>query len=143
MNDRFAYPPRGLRREAAARYIGIGATKFDEMVQDGRMPRPKKIDSCIVWDRMALDTAFSHLPDTTPDNFFDNAFASKAANEEPRAYSPRTLAERWCCSDKHVRNMIDRGELKNFNLGKLLRISKEEVERYEADKMVVPNVSKA
>ena len=30
-------PPRGLSRVQAAEYIGIGATKFDEMVDDGRM----------------------------------------------------------------------------------------------------------
>ena len=39
--DPIAYPPRGMSRDEAARYIGAGATKFDEMVADGRMPRPK------------------------------------------------------------------------------------------------------
>jgi excisionase family DNA binding protein len=38
------YAPRGLSRDEAARYIGVGTTKFDEMVADGRMPRPKRID---------------------------------------------------------------------------------------------------
>jgi hypothetical protein len=32
----------------AAEYIGIGARKFDEMVSDGRMPKPKWIDCRIV-----------------------------------------------------------------------------------------------
>jgi predicted DNA-binding transcriptional regulator AlpA len=54
--------PRGLCREAAARYVGISPTKFDEMIEDGRMPGPKKIDSRRVWDRSALDTAFDELP---------------------------------------------------------------------------------
>jgi excisionase family DNA binding protein len=31
-----------MSRDEAARYVGVGATKFDEMVQDGRMPRPKR-----------------------------------------------------------------------------------------------------
>jgi hypothetical protein len=60
--DSVAYPPRGLSREEAARYVGVGTTKFDEMVVDGRMPKPKLIDSRVVWDRMALDAAFSELP---------------------------------------------------------------------------------
>ncbi len=30
-------PRRGLRRDEAALYIGVGATKFDEMVADGRI----------------------------------------------------------------------------------------------------------
>jgi predicted DNA-binding transcriptional regulator AlpA len=52
-----------LSREAAAAYIGIGASKFDEMVRDGRMPRPKRIDGRTVWSRPALDAAFAALPD--------------------------------------------------------------------------------
>jgi hypothetical protein len=38
-------------------------TKFDEMVGDGRMPRPKRIDGRIVWDRVKLDEAFDALDD--------------------------------------------------------------------------------
>ena len=56
-------PPRGLSREQAAEYIGVGATKFDEMVGDGRMPKPKKIDGRIVWDLRKLDAAFDALED--------------------------------------------------------------------------------
>ena len=55
-------PPRGLRREPAAAYIGVGATKFDELVADGRMPQPKRIDGCTVWDRLEIDEAFAALP---------------------------------------------------------------------------------
>lgn len=62
MSDGLSYAPRGLSREEAARYIGVGTTKFDEMVADKRMPRPKKIDGRVVWDRIALDGAFSDLP---------------------------------------------------------------------------------
>lgn len=54
-------PPRGLSRLQAAEYIGIGATKFDEMVLDGRMPRPKRIDGRTVWDRDKLDERFAAL----------------------------------------------------------------------------------
>lgn len=61
--DSLAYPPRGLCREEAARYVGVGTTKFDEMVADGRMPRPKRVDGRTVWDRIALDAAFTDLPD--------------------------------------------------------------------------------
>jgi predicted DNA-binding transcriptional regulator AlpA len=57
-------PPRGLSRVQAAAYIGVSASKFDEMVDDGRMPRPKRIDARVVWDLKRLDDAFSALPDT-------------------------------------------------------------------------------
>ena len=58
-------PRRGLSREEAAMYIGVGTTKLDEMVADGRMPRPKRIDGRKVWDRHALDLAFEQLPEDT------------------------------------------------------------------------------
>jgi hypothetical protein len=51
----FAYPPRGMSRAVAARYIGVGTTKFDEMVKDGRMPRPKRVDGRTIWDRFLPD----------------------------------------------------------------------------------------
>src|SRR5690606_19594863 len=56
-------PPRGLDRLQAAAYVGISATKFDELVKDGRMPRPKRIDGRVVFDRLQLDIAFAALPD--------------------------------------------------------------------------------
>ncbi len=41
---------RALRRLEAAEYIGVGATKFDQLVADGRMPNAVKIDGQPVWD---------------------------------------------------------------------------------------------
>lgn len=59
--DPLSYPPRGMSREESARYIGVGTTLFDEMVADGRMPKGKRINGRVVWDRFALDAAFSDL----------------------------------------------------------------------------------
>ena len=53
--------PRGLRRAEAAAYIGVSASLLDEMVRDGRMPKPKRINSRTVWDRYRLDEAFDAL----------------------------------------------------------------------------------
>jgi excisionase family DNA binding protein len=61
--DPFSYPPRGLGLEEAARYLGIGRTKFTELVDRGSLPRAKKIDGRKVWDRIALDLAFADLPE--------------------------------------------------------------------------------
>jgi hypothetical protein len=55
--------PRGLRRPQAAEYVGVSPTKFDEMVRDGRMPPPKKVDGRRIFDIVALDQAFDQLPD--------------------------------------------------------------------------------
>lgn len=72
--DALSYPPRGLSRDEAARYIGVGVTKFDEMVSDGRMPRPKRVDGRVIWDRLKLDAAFSDLPDDNKANPLDRMF---------------------------------------------------------------------
>ena len=55
-------PRRGLSREEAAMYLGISASKFDELVRDGRMPGPKRIDGRKIWDVRQLDLAFDDLP---------------------------------------------------------------------------------
>jgi predicted DNA-binding transcriptional regulator AlpA len=59
--DPLSYPPRGMSRDEAARYVGVSATKFDDLVAAGRMPQPKRIDGRVVWDRLRLDAAFSEL----------------------------------------------------------------------------------
>ena len=65
--------PRGLSRVQAAEYIGVGVTKFDELVVDGRMPKPKRNDGRIVWDRVKLDEAFNALDDeAAPTNEWDD-----------------------------------------------------------------------
>jgi excisionase family DNA binding protein len=47
-------------------------------------------------------------------------------------FTPTTLAVRWQCSERHIRNLIASGELPSFRLGgKLLRIRAEDVEAFE------------
>lgn len=60
--------PRGLSRVEAATYIGISTRLFDEMVEDGRMPRPKCINARRVWDRLAVDAAFISLTEDAEKN---------------------------------------------------------------------------
>ena len=47
------------------------------------------------------------------------------------AYRVPQLAERWGCSPGHIRNLIDRGDLRAFTIGRLVRIPAREVERIE------------
>lgn len=49
-----------------------------------------------------------------------------------RPFTPATLAERWSCSERHVRNLIRDGRIAAFRVGTLWRISAAEVERFEA-----------
>jgi hypothetical protein len=64
-----------MSRGDAAAYIGVSPTLFDAMVQDGRMPGPKLINSRTVWDRYALDRAFEALPDRASRNPWDEVEA--------------------------------------------------------------------
>jgi excisionase family DNA binding protein len=47
------------------------------------------------------------------------------------AFTVATLAAKWQCGQSTVRKLIDRGELTAFRIGTGIRISAEEVGRYE------------
>lgn len=55
-------PPRGLSREEAAEYLGLGVTLFDDLIKQGALPEPVKAGGRVVWDRFALDRAFEAFP---------------------------------------------------------------------------------
>lgn len=67
----------GLGQADAAAAIGISSTKFRELVDDGRMPKPRRIDSRLLWDADELRDAFKALPhdggDTEVDTWADVA----------------------------------------------------------------------
>lgn len=57
---------------------------------------------------------------------------SRAPARLPSVFTPSTLAERWACSERKVRLMIDNGAIPAFRLdGKLLRIRIADVEAFE------------
>ncbi|MDO8839446.1 MAG: hypothetical protein Q8J92_05865 [Parvibaculum sp.] len=71
-----AWTPRGLRAPEAALYIGVGKSKFFELVAAGKLPKAKKIDGCVVWDRLALDAAFDTLgEESSSENPWDSLCA--------------------------------------------------------------------
>ncbi len=54
--------PQGQPRIAASEYVGCSPRKFDAMVAEGNMPRPRLIGFKKVWDRVELDESFEALP---------------------------------------------------------------------------------
>lgn len=70
--------PRLISRDAAAAYVNVSPTKFDEMVGDGRMPQPKRLGGRRkAWDVRALDAAVDGLEDCDNDNdTWDNVDAA-------------------------------------------------------------------
>ncbi len=75
--DPFAYPPLGLSRDEAARLIGVGVTKFDEMVSAGEMPKPKLVGRRRIWNRISVEAAFHDLPEEGGRNEIDALFARR------------------------------------------------------------------
>lgn len=62
LQDHLSYPPRGMDAERAAAYVGLGKTKFLELVEKGRMPKPVRLeDELPRWDRLELDAAWEDL----------------------------------------------------------------------------------
>lgn len=56
----------------------------------------------------------------------------QSGNLENKPFTPKSLSERWHCSERHVRNLINRGDLPHFKLGaKLIRIKRTDIEEYE------------
>lgn len=71
--DPYSYPPRGLSRQAAARYIGLGASTFDGLIEEGRMPKPLRVGKRTIWDRLKVDAAFTELGEESDENLIDRA----------------------------------------------------------------------
>jgi predicted DNA-binding transcriptional regulator AlpA len=65
------YPPRLLRAEGAARYLGMGERTFLEKVRQGKLPKPKRLDGIVAWDRYRLDAFVDDLDDDVVDNTVD------------------------------------------------------------------------
>jgi predicted DNA-binding transcriptional regulator AlpA len=55
LQDQLCYPPRLMRAERAAAYLGFGVSFFLELVAEGRLPKPKRIKGVVAWDRLKLD----------------------------------------------------------------------------------------
>jgi hypothetical protein len=85
LQDDLAYPPRAMKAERAAAYLDMSRSKFLELVEAQRLPKPKIIDGIRVWDRLALDAAFNDFPERSEDdnlgsrrNSFDDVLRGSA-----------------------------------------------------------------
>jgi len=68
----------GMSREETAEYIGVSPGTFDRMVEDGRMPPAKMINTRKVWHRPAVEKAFAKLPDAGQDAESDSVWSDCA-----------------------------------------------------------------
>jgi predicted DNA-binding transcriptional regulator AlpA len=56
-----------MRVERAAGYLDISPSKFLQLVNEGKLPPPFKIDRVTMWDRLELDAAFESLKAAVPE----------------------------------------------------------------------------
>ena len=63
LQDALSYPPRLLRADRAATYLGMGTSTFLRMVSEGVLPKPKRIKGVVAWDRFALDACVDSIDD--------------------------------------------------------------------------------
>ena len=59
--DNLPHWPRWLGADLAAKYVGLGKTKFLAGVKAGHWPKPIEYDSRRLWDRPLLDAAADRL----------------------------------------------------------------------------------
>lgn len=78
-NKILPFTPLGLSRTEAAAFIGVSASKFDELVNTGLMPEPKRIGTRKVWDREALTLHFRCLGDEEDCEGVESAIADDEA----------------------------------------------------------------
>jgi predicted DNA-binding transcriptional regulator AlpA len=52
-----------MRSERAAAYLAMGERTFLEKVKQGKLPKPKRMDGIVAWDRYQLDAAVDDLDD--------------------------------------------------------------------------------
>ena len=51
----------GCTCDSSARHF-VHIPKFDQAVADGRMPQPRTLDGCVLWDVREIDERFDDLP---------------------------------------------------------------------------------
>jgi predicted DNA-binding transcriptional regulator AlpA len=63
--DSLAYPPRAMRADRAAAYLGMSTSSFLRLVGTS-LPNGVPIGGMIMWDRLDLDAAFENLKNPEP-----------------------------------------------------------------------------
>ncbi len=72
-----SYPPRAMRVDEAAAYVGYSRSTFLRLVEEKIMPEPVRTPdhNVTTWDRLDLDAAFDDLKNGVgrSENSFDRA----------------------------------------------------------------------
>lgn len=121
---RLPYWPAALDHKMAAAYCGLSKDVFSSIcpVQPIQFPG-RSVEHRFL--RYRLDEWLTSLE------------AKKGSpiprrDDDRRPFTPKMLAERWSCSERHIRNMINNGYIPSLQWGgKLVRIKWEDVDKFE------------
>jgi predicted DNA-binding transcriptional regulator AlpA len=61
--DDLAYPPRAMRADRAAAYLSMSTSTFLKLVDERRLPQPKRLGGLVFWDRLKLDAFVDGVED--------------------------------------------------------------------------------
>jgi predicted DNA-binding transcriptional regulator AlpA len=87
LQDQVSYPPRAMRAERAAAYLDISRSLFLELVEEGKLPKPRQWPEHEAprWDRLELESAWDDLNDDRRRNTFDQVVLGFERNaREPK-----------------------------------------------------------
>ena len=71
LQDSLAYPPRLMRVERAAAYLGMSVRFFLQLVEEGKIAKPRRIKGVVAWDRLKLDAFVDDDQEDAPVNSVD------------------------------------------------------------------------
>lgn len=130
---RLPYWPAALTRNEAAAYCGMSMIEFLAScpVAPIRLPNVSARERYL---RKRLDEWLFSLEDKVQVATVVAASEKSAGAVEPVNFTPKSLSERWHCSERHVRNLIKSSRLRCYRFGgKLIRIPLEFVEDFERE----------
>jgi predicted DNA-binding transcriptional regulator AlpA len=71
VQNQFPYPPRLMRAPRAAAYLDMGERTFLRLVAEGKLPKPKRFDGVVAWDRYHLDASIEDADNDVGENTVD------------------------------------------------------------------------
>jgi len=78
--------PHALREKDACTYLGLGRTKFREMVAAGQLPKPHRVGGCRLWLVTELKYGFNATIGAANDNAplsEENSWDDVLNNDQP------------------------------------------------------------
>lgn len=116
-----------LSKAEVALAIGVGINSIDAMIASGSLPPPRKWRSERLWLVSEVEAYLRAWPAD------DEARVERATSaSDDRPFSTATLAKRWDCSEQHIRDLINTGQLPAFRLGRMMRITAQVVADLES-----------